>query len=125
MRDLEAAAREGHQRAQLAIEVFCYQVKKYIGSFAAVMNGLDALIFTGGIGEYSPAIRAGICHDLDFLGIELDGAKNEHRRRPVILSRDETRVTVLAIDTNEELTVARQRDGIGQKSFRYLLRKKI
>ncbi|MGI9860601.1 acetate kinase [Moorella naiadis] len=108
MRDLEAAARAGHQRAQLAIDVFCYQVKKYIGAFAAAMNGLDVLIFTGGIGERSPAIRAGICRDFDFLGIELDEGKNEHRPRPDILSRKNAPVTILAIDTNEELMVARQ-----------------
>ncbi|MGI6284865.1 acetate kinase [Neomoorella humiferrea] len=108
MRDLEAAAREGNQRAQLAIDIFCYQVKKYIGAFAAAMNGLHALIFTGGIGERSPIIRARICHDLEFFGIELDDVKNEYLPRPDIISRDGARITILVIDTNEELMVARQ-----------------
>ncbi|SMB90965.1 acetate kinase [Thermanaeromonas toyohensis ToBE] len=108
MRDLEEAASQGHARARLAIEVFCYQVKKYIGAFAAVMNGLDVLVFTGGIGEKSPRIRAKVCEDMDFLGIRLDQQKNENPTSPGIISPEGAPVAVMVIATNEELMVARQ-----------------
>jgi len=107
MRDLEKAAQEGNSRANLAIEVFCYQVKKYIGAFAAVMNGLDALVFTGGIGEKSPEIRAKICKDLDYLSVYLDPEKNQ-RNNQAIISDKNSRVAILVIEANEELMIARQ-----------------
>jgi acetate kinase len=76
MRDLERAAVEGHERARLAVEVFCYQVKKYIGAFTAAMNGLDCLVFTGGIGENSASVRAEIAGGLESLGVYLDVRAN-------------------------------------------------
>jgi acetate kinase len=92
-------------RAAEAIELFCYQTKKWIGSFAAALNGLDTLIFSGGIGENSPEIRARICQGLQFLGIELDKEKNL-TNEPVI-SADISTVSVRVIPTNEELMIAR------------------
>lgn len=106
MRDLERASEEGDQRATLALEVFCYQVKKYIGAFAAIMNGLDVLVFTGGIGEKSPNIRAKICKELDILGVDLDKTKNESNRSS-ILSTDESKVSIVMIEANEELMMAK------------------
>jgi acetate kinase len=77
VRDLEAAAADGNARARLALEVFTYEVKKTIGAFAAAMGGLDAVAFTGGIGENSPRLRAACCQGLEFLGIRMDAARNE------------------------------------------------
>ena len=105
MRDLEEARSAGSSRAALAIDVFCYQVKKYIGAFAASLGGVDVLVFTGGIGEHSPSIRAQICQGLDFLGIALDPAKNEDVEEGAI---GKGPCEVLVIKTQEELMVARQ-----------------
>jgi acetate kinase len=104
VRDLEAAATA---RAAQALEVFVYQVKKTIGAFAAAMGGLDAVAFTGGIGENSPRLREQCCQGLEFLGIELDAAKNAGDGDRVV-SREGSTVTVLALSTNEELVVARR-----------------
>jgi acetate kinase len=109
MRDLEEAAAKRHQRAALAIKVFVYHVKKYIGSFAAAMGGVNALSFAGGIGENSWYVRQQICRGLEFLGIHLDDEKN---RAPGtgdrILSRADSPVPVLLVYTNEEIVVARE-----------------
>lgn len=106
MRDLERAAASGDVRAELAIEMFCYRVAKYIGAYAAALAGLDALTFTAGIGEHSPTVRARVCHRLAFLGIELaeelNGAPGESDRR---ISRGA--VDVWVIPANEELEMAR------------------
>lgn len=98
------------KRAMEAVELFCYQTKKWIGSFAAVLEGLDTLIFSGGIGENSPEIRTGICNGLQFLGIELDEKRNADNNG--IISADNSRVTVRVIQTNEELMIARSVDTI-------------
>src|SRR5207244_192422 len=95
-------------RAGLALAVFAYQVKKTIGSFAAAMGGLDAVAFTGGIGEKSARLRFACCEGLEFLGIRLDEEKNERGVGDRVLSADDSRVTVLALATNEELVVARR-----------------
>ena len=108
VRDLEAAAAEGNRNAELATAVFAYQVKKTIGAFAAAMGGLDAVSFTGGIGENSARLRAECCAGLEFLGIELDAARNEQGSGDRVVSSDSSRVTVLAVATNEELIVARR-----------------
>ena len=92
-------------RAADAIDLFCYQTKKWIGAFAAVLGGLDTLIFSGGIGEHSPEIREHICHGLQFLGIELNGTRN--LKNETVISTDESNVSVLVINTNEELMIAR------------------
>jgi acetate kinase len=104
VRDLEAA---GTERAALALDVFVYQVKKTIGAFAAAMGGLDAVAFTGGIGENSARLREKCCAGLEFLGIELDAARNAGDGDRVV-SAAGSRVTVLALSTNEELVVARR-----------------
>ena len=105
-RDLEAAAAEGNERAQLAIDVFCYKVTKRIGSCAAAMGGLDAVVFTAGVGENSPSLRAKILEGLEFLGLHLDPEKNNVRGKEAILSTDDSPAKILLVPTNEELMIA-------------------
>ena len=105
MRDVLAAARDGNERAELAVEVFCYRVKKYIGSYFAVMGGADALVFTGGIGENSTEIRARICENLEALGITMDAAANgagEKKERQI----GKSKVGIWVIPTLEEKLIA-------------------
>ena len=92
-------------RAAEAVALFCYQAKKWIGSFAAVLGGLDTLVFSGGIGENSPSIRARICEELGFLGIELNEARNAENA--ALISAEAGRVAVRVIRTDEELMIAR------------------
>lgn len=107
--ELEKAAQEGNERALLAIDVFIYQVKKYIGSFIALMNGLDSLVFTGGIGENDAFIREKICHNLDQLGILIDNQKNQSSDSlPKPIHDNGSQVEVWVIPTNEELMIARE-----------------
>ena len=106
-RDLWAAQREGNKRAELALNVFMYSVKKYIGSYAAAMGGLDVLVFTAGIGENDGRIRATICEGLEFLGIEIDLERNSKSGVEAVISKDSAKVKVLSIPTNEELMIAR------------------
>ena len=109
MRDIEEAAVKGHLRAELALEVFCYRIRKYVGAYAAAMGGLDAIVFTAGIGENSPVVRERACSDLEFLGVKLDKAKNARERgRAVNLATRASRVRVLLIPTNEERMIARE-----------------
>lgn len=105
-RDLEEAAEKGNKRAKLALDVFAYQAKKFIGSYAAAMNGLDVVIFTGGIGENSVSMREMICHEMDFFGIKLDNKKNNVRGKNALISSKDAKVKVLVIPTNEELMIA-------------------
>jgi len=106
-RDIEQAAAEGNKRAKLALEVFTYQAKKYIGAYAAAMNGLDAVVFTGGIGENSILVRKMICDNMDFFGIKIDENKNNVRGKEIDISSEDAKVRVLIIPTNEELMIAR------------------
>jgi acetate kinase len=108
VRDLENAAAQGSRRAELALDVFIYQVKKTLGAFAAAMGGLEAVAFTGGIGENSARLRARCCAGLEFLGIRLDSARNEGGTGDRAVSAQDSRVTVLAVATNEEVIVARR-----------------
>jgi acetate kinase len=108
VRDLETAAKSGNERAAMALGVFVYGVKKTIGAYAAAMGGLDAVAFTGGIGENSAALRAACCHGLGFLGIELDRELNEKGAGDRAVSTPNSKVTVFALATNEELIVARR-----------------
>lgn len=109
VRDLTEAAAKGDVRAKLAIEVFVHHVRHWIGAFAVEMNGLDALVFTAGIGENQANIREMVCRDLDSLGIALDPAANEAARgKEACLSPSSARTKVLVIPTNEELVVARE-----------------
>ncbi len=108
-RDLEAGMEAGNERCRLALEMFSYQTKKFVGSYAAAMGGLDCIVFTAGIGENTPYIRSGVCDGLEFLGVRLDeeanNAKNGGARE---ISAKDSKVKVLVIPTNEELAIARE-----------------
>ena len=118
MREIETAAAEGDERAGLALKMYEYRVKKYIGGYAAAMGGLDLLIFTGGIGENGCNVRENICRDLEFLGIEFDRQKNDGvRSKEVVVSKDNSKVTVMVVPTNEELVIASEtRDIVEHRS---------
>lgn len=106
-RDIEEAAEKGNERAKLALDVFVHKVKKYIGAYAAIMNGVDAIVFTAGLGENSAFMRKEICKDMSFLGIEIDEEKNNVRGKETDVSKAGSKVRVLLIPTNEELMIAR------------------
>ena len=105
-RDLENAGKEGNTRASLAVEMFNYGVKKLIGSYAAAMGGVDAIIFTAGVGENSKAQRMDIASGLEFMGVKMDAEKNDIRGKEAVISADDSKVKVLLIPTNEELMIA-------------------
>ena len=105
-RDLEAAAAEGNEKCQLALDKFAYEVKKYIGAYAAALGGLDVLVFTAGVGENGVMMRQMICEGLEFLGVKLDVEKNKLRGDERIISTPDSKVTVWVIPTNEELMIA-------------------
>ncbi|MCA1803650.1 MAG: hypothetical protein LC662_14485 [Rhodothermaceae bacterium] len=108
MRDLITEAQNGDRRCQQAIDVFCYRIKQYIGSYTAVMNGCDAILFTAGIGENAALVRKKAVSELDYLGIELDDARNEAVTRGKIekISTDASKTDIYVIPTNEELVIA-------------------
>lgn len=106
-RDLDEAATHGNERAELALEVFTYKIRKVIGEYSAVLNGPDAIVFTAGIGENSASIRKRILTGLDNLGIKIDEEKNKIRGQEVDISTPDSKVRVLIIPTNEELSIAR------------------
>jgi acetate kinase len=108
MRDITEAVMQGHTRALLALEVFCYRIRKYIGAYAAAMGGVDAVVFTAGIGENVPVVRERVCRDLEFLGIELDQEKNctFHGQGDIATPSSSTRIFL--IPTNEERMIARE-----------------
>ena len=106
-RDLEKAAKEGNERAQLALDKFAYEVRKYIGSYAAAMGGVDIITFTAGIGENGPDMRESICRGLEFLGVRVDHEKNQVRGKETDISAADSTVKVYVIPTNEELMIAR------------------
>jgi len=108
VRDLEVISEKGNFRANLALNVFIYTVKKYIGAYIAIMGGLDVVIFTGGIGENSINIRKKVCEDLEWFGIELDEERNQSKIKENIISKDKSKVKILIIPTNEELIVAKE-----------------
>jgi acetate kinase len=118
MRDIEVAIeKEGHERATLAQDMYCHRVKKYIGAYAAVMDGLDLLIFTGGIGENDSGVRAKIASGLTYLGINFDTEKNKGLRgKDEILSKPDSANTAMVITTNEELVIARDTLSIVSKN---------
>ena len=113
-RDVERAMREGNGRAALAFDMLCYQIKKYIGAYTAAMGGLDAVVFTAGIGEHTPYIRENALSGLEYLGIKLDKERNTfgHSGDAVKLSSDDSSVLVYMIPTNEELVIARDTEKI-------------
>lgn len=106
-RDLEKAAKEGNERAQLALDKFAYEVRKYIGSYAAAMGGVDIITFTAGLGENGPDMRESICRGLEFLGVRVDHEKNQVRGKETDISAADSTVKVYVIPTNEELMIAR------------------
>jgi acetate kinase len=109
LRDIEEQAKKGNRECQLALEMNAYRIKKYIGAYATVMNGLDAVVFTAGIGENSNVIRELVCRDMEFLGIELDHKKNQVRSKKIReINQENSKVKVLVIPTNEELEIAKQ-----------------
>jgi acetate kinase len=109
LRDIEANAENGNADCQLALAMNAYRIKKYIGSYTAVLNGLDAIIFTAGIGENSSYIRKLVCTDMDYFGIELDASKNEIRSKEIReINTLESKTKILVIPTNEEIEIANQ-----------------
>ena len=112
MRDLHAAEQAGNERAKLAIDMLCYQIKKYIGFYAAALGGLDAVCFTGGIGENDDIVRARVLENMEFLGVKVDLSKNEGCREERCISTPDSKVQVWVIPTNEELLIARDTKAI-------------
>lgn len=107
-RDIEAAAKEGNKRAQLALDMFVYRVAKYVGAYAAAMNGVDCIAFTAGLGENDATTRKNVCSYLEFLGITVDDEANKERGKEICISTPDSKVHVYAIPTNEELAIARE-----------------
>ena len=105
-RDIEAAAAQGNERAQLALDKFVYEVKKYIGAYATTMGGVDAIVFTAGVGENSAEMRQRICQGLEYMGVKMDAEKNKVRGREADVSAADSKVKVFVIPTNEELMIA-------------------
>jgi acetate kinase len=107
MRDLGAAAGEGNAKAKLALDMFSYRVKKYVGAYAAAMGGVDVILFTGGIGENDFTVREAVCKNLEFMGVKLDEKLNHGLRgEDTVLSTNDSRVKVLLLTTDEELVIA-------------------
>lgn len=107
LRDLQDASTRGNERAKLAIDILVYQIKKQIGAYAAALGGLDAVVFTGGIGENADVVRERICIDMDFMGLRMDAEKNKGCRKEACVSTADSKVAVWVIPTNEELLIAR------------------
>ena len=105
-RDLEDGAAKGNEDCQLALDKFCYEVAKYVGAYAAALNGLDVLTFTAGVGENGPATRAAVCSYLEFMGVKLDPEKNNVRGKEMLISTPDSKVQVWVVPTNEELMIA-------------------
>jgi acetate kinase len=117
MREIEEAMREGNRQAELAFDMYEYRIRKYIGAYAAAMDGLDALVFTAGVGENSALLRKRICERLTFLGVRIDDALNEHKERGERqISSPDSIVEVLVIPTNEELMIARDTFALTKKN---------
>jgi len=109
MRDVRSAIEAGDKHAELASEIYAYRIKKYIGSYAAVLNGLDAIVFTGGVGENANGMRLRVCRDLQYLGINLDDEKNDHSTDTIKeINSNYSPVKILVIPTNEELEIVKQ-----------------
>lgn len=106
MREIEQAAAEGNERAQLALDMYNYRIKKYIGAYAAAMGGVDIIVWTAGVGENQTGTRLDACSDLEFLGIKIDAEANKVRGEEAIISTPDSKVTVCVIPTDEELVIA-------------------
>ena len=109
MREVERASDDGNNRARLALEMYDYRITKYIGSYAAAMNGVDMIIFAGGIGENADRVREAICKNFGYLGLEFDSEKNKGlRSKEAVISKPDSKVKVLVVPTNEELVIAEE-----------------
>ena len=106
MRDVSNAAQEGNKRAQLALQMYSYRIKKYIGAYAAAMGGVDIIVWTAGVGENQTDIRMASCSDLEFLGVKMDAQANEVRGEEAVISAPDSKVTVCVIPTDEEIVIA-------------------
>ena len=106
MRDVENAANAGDERAQLALDMYFYRIKKYIGAYAAAMGGVDIIVFTAGVGENQIGMREAVCNGLEFLGVKFDAKKNNVRGEEAVISADDSKVIVTVIPTDEELMIA-------------------
>jgi len=108
MREIEVAMKAGNERAILAMEMYNYRIKKYVGSYAAVLGGLDLLVFTGGVGENQWEMREAVCANMEFMGMKLDDSKNIGMRgKEMVISSHDSKVTVMVVPTDEELMIAR------------------
>jgi acetate kinase len=117
MREVVQAMNEGNESARLAFEMYAYRIRKYIGAYAAAMNGLDVIVFTAGIGENSDLLRKKVCEGLTFLGLELDEERNQARSKQTRrITTDSSKVDVLVVPTNEELLIARDTYRLVQKA---------
>lgn len=117
MREIEASIKSGNKRAQLAMNTYNYRIKKYVGSYAAILGGVDILVFTGGVGENQAVTRRDVCKNMEFMGIELDEELNESvRAKEVIISKPTSKVKVVIIPTDEELTIAKDTVAILQNT---------
>lgn len=113
MRDIENAKAKGDERATVALDMYNYKVKKYIGAYAAAMNGVDIIVLTGGIGENADTTREGVCSGLEYLGVQFDPGKNKGvREKDILISKENSKVKVMAVTTNEELVIARDTKAI-------------
>jgi acetate kinase len=109
MRDVQGEIKKGNEEAKLAYDMYAYHIKKYIGSFAAALNGVDALVFTAGVGENDALTRSLCTKDMEYLGVQLDEEKNNTRKKGIYeINKADARVKILVIPTNEELEIARQ-----------------
>ena len=109
MRDIEKGVDEGHIRATLAQDMYVYRIKKYVGAYLSVMNGADALVFTGGVGENDPMVRRKVCNNMEYVGLLLDDDLNTNAKRGVEskISKQDSKIAVYIIPTDEELMIAR------------------
>lgn len=113
-------ASQKNQRAKLALDMFCYRIRKYIGAYTAAMNGVNIIVFTGGIGENSSLVRAEVCNGLTFMGVDIDVSKNESTKgQETVISNPNSKVKVVVIPTNEELVIALDTEEIVKKNLKY------
>jgi acetate kinase len=103
MRDLEGAAAAGDAKAKLAIEIFCIAIRKFVAAYAAVLGGLDMLVFTGGIGEHSARVRSEVCRGLEFLGVSIDDSANQSHAREVSTANSKIRAYVIASEEDRQI----------------------
>ena len=115
MREIENADKEGNERAHLALEMYNYRIKKYIGAYAAAMNGVDIIVFTAGVGENQEGVRWDSCAGMEYLGIKMDAERNHCRGEERVLSTDDSKVKVVLVPTDEEIVIARDTMKLVQK----------